>query len=442
MVAKTTMVFDGKTSALNAKLDESRKKAGAVGGEFSKGSAALAGMAIKLGGIAATSAVIERSWAAITRQMERQDQLANKRRGSLDSLAAMTNVFSTPARAQAGKQLGIGIQRQLGLEEEGAAFDIVNKLVSRLGEEAVLGGDVASKFVDAVAATGQRENAVQVIDSVADAMQAFEKDVKDTGNVIGLIAGGAQVSKADFRPFAQALGEMGVQAKLTGTSMEDVVAIFSQLGGEGIERLRTKFNALTGAITALDNLDQIKAQGGLIPFIESLQGMNPAQIRKALGTDRKEAMIAVELIGAVLDKAKAAKPGLMAAKETFIAQSQGRFEAAGGLVGTRLNQAVVNRQLSTEGIIGGDRGANIAAISQNARSLTRIRASEGDFIAGLSDFFGINDSSLVQSYMNFQLRNLSNEAVEQVAVRMAEAVSNKLDGATPVNPMTISGEGR
>ena len=442
MATKTVLVYDANTSSLNAKLDRSARKAKGVGKSFEQGGQAVDGLVTKLGSVVAVSASIERIWAGITRNIERQQTLAAKRKGSLDSLAAMTNVFSTPGKAKQGRSLGIDIQKKLGLETEGEAFDIVNKLASRFGEDATLSGALTDEFVEAGKVTGQRANLVQVIESVADALDAIGEGAEGVSGMIGLIGVSAQTSKADFDAFAKALGELGVQAKLTGTSTLDVASLLSQLGGESIDRLRTKFNALLGVMVNMGNIEDIRAKGGLIPFLEGVQNLPILEQKAALGVENKEAFVGMQLLIEILDAAKKARPALEAGKATFIAESGARFVAAGGQVGTRLNQAAVARQLTTEGLIGGDMGANRTAIAENLRSLSRIQAASGDLVPAMSDFLGINDSSLINIIVNRQTRNMSAATLDAFAQAMSDQVQKRMDDGISINPNTISDEGR
>ncbi len=411
MPAKATIVFGADTSELNGRLKKSNRQLKSWG-------STLVQNAVKIGAVGVASKLVLGTWQLITQQMQEQEKLLAKQKANIGSRAALTNVATTPERAKQLVGIAEETRKDLGLTGdagEAQAFDIVNKAVSRFGEEAVIQGDVIRQLSDSLLATGQVSTAVETIDAVADRMQAFGEDTSQLGNVLDEIGAGARDSKADFGPFATTLGQMGTLFKTIGNTGTETNAVLKNLGGDSIEKLRTAANSLAGAFIKLEEFEDIKENGGIFRAIELFKDLDDSALLKKLG--KKEAFIGFKLIADVIDKAKADVAILESQKGVFTKESLKRFGAGGGGIGIGAARLEATGEGAKEEALGGPNSALALEIAKSFTKLGRLRTLQeggtGQFVTALGQSLG--GEFIGEEHIKRRLEGKTRDELERIA---------------------------
>ncbi len=277
MPARNVVKFDADTSALSAKLTAADRKARGLGQSFAGGAGGLDRMAARMGEIVGFSAVAMQTWQRIT-------QYINEALQRTETLDQARSRFLSLEFAGGASEAGMWhrvIQGQApgfrGGEQEAlqAAFALQsNSQLSRGNLQAA----------GSLSASGQVQNMEEAINAVASASVVFNEDFTEMANAIFFAARKSQV---DFGQFAKAMGEAGVMFQQVGMSSEEALATLATLRGEGIERLRTKVNALNGAIVQKDLPRQ---------FEDLANALNQMSPKKQVETLTKEGFIGYQLV--------------------------------------------------------------------------------------------------------------------------------------------------
>lgn len=315
MAASVKIRFDGDTSALNAKLDRVSKNVGNLGRKFSDSATNVGAMASRLGGMVGASALLFDTWTKITQRIDkaRADVVEMARANAQQRASALAVGRNDQERAQINN-FALRLLRSGIAPDEGRAFGIAKSAFSSgFGGE----GDTISMLE----LLGQGTEAT--IDAMADIGGTVKDAPKSFEEMADMIFAAGQRSKKQTAEVAQAVAQAAPIATKVDTSFAELLAIFSELRGDSLERMRTGMRALA------DKFIELGVEGqGLTSRAETFaaRGLTDRAARKQLGA---EAFTALQIL---IDQSEKVRAG------------QRFFESGGATGGLRASVSGVLRQ--------------------------------------------------------------------------------------------------
>jgi hypothetical protein len=266
--ARARWQFDGDTSAVNAKLEETRRKAGGVGEEFIKGVGGVNKMAGAIGGMASISAALLATWQNI---VQTQEAAGNKLQSGAQARARVLARADSPEERQ---RLGQAIdltRSQTGIDETAAA---------NFQGQLEKGG--LSEFREQFAQFYKiGEDGAKVADAIGNIRDVFGDAAGSVPDLIDKTFTAAKSSEGDATGFANTIARVGTIVKGTGTGFDDLAAILSQIGGKDIEQFSKGLRSLSAAAIKSGE------KGGLLNYVDQTQsqGLSNRQLLAKLGNE-------------------------------------------------------------------------------------------------------------------------------------------------------------
>jgi hypothetical protein len=327
MSPRATATFDADTSAYSAKMERAKKQTGDVLGAFTQGPAAIARVTGAVTGLVAVSSTLFQTWQGI---LQTQEEAAARIRGAS---GARAKALSLGRDENDRNRIGGAIdatRRETGMDEGGAAgFQFQ---LESLG--------LADQRAPIARLANLGANVEQTAMGVARIRKVFGDEAENVQDLVNKLFQGAASSEVGIDEFASSVAKVGSVVKSTGTPLDELIATLSQLGGKDINEIATGLKALATA--------GIKsgAKGGILAYVEQLQGMHlsDAQMSKKLGS--VEAFEGYKLIAGQLGNIKGARSKLGEAVSGDIVGQ--RLDLVGGDVKVAAAQATDRAKAEAE----------------------------------------------------------------------------------------------
>lgn len=428
MTATAKVRFDADTASLSNKLDKLNRQHNNMNEMIVKG----VGSTLKM---VSAVALLQGAWAAVKEgvdsTIQRIDEAADRIQGGARARARALSLAQTPQQREQISQAIEATRVQTGMDEARSSelqYQLMSLRLADMREE-----------------IARLENLGQ--DSVA-----FARGLSRVSRVMGIqgpelyviadkLFTASLASESGVDQLAEALAQAAPLAKETGSTVDELAALFGGVGGDELAQIRTGFRGLSRALVR-----QGITEGGILSGVDQIAGRNlsPAQLQRLLGD---EAFVAFQLIQA--------QRGSIASAQSAIAQSRGSIANAQNIVlgdpQVGLTLALAREQAKLD--IRNETGSGFGELIQRRRTI-QTRLAGHDFLMDLPTATsknlaelltiiqngGRDDAAGIQAnsgqFSGFFPGFLGGVSNRQQAIRSAEAVNVRMIEDTSRGPAT------
>lgn len=249
--AKTTMVFDARTSALNSKLDKSKRKAKGVADAFSRGQKNIDGMASRVGQMLGPTAALALAWKTIALDSERANRAVEDMKSGAAATARAFGITAGDPRAAARLQ---GASRRFRTEA-GMSTEASGKLA--FAAQSAFGGQTLGTKGTNILLMLQRsqQGALETLQAADRVIGASGGTMKDFERIVNQMVTAGLSSEATAADVGKAAAGALPFVEAAGGDIEQTLALLGGVKLDKIEVVRTGIRALARTLASQKAID-------------------------------------------------------------------------------------------------------------------------------------------------------------------------------------------